>query len=328
MLWLNRLKTIALLAALTGPLMLVGYFLAGTNGMIIGFVLAFTTNFGSYWFSDRIAMAMAGAREVQPEEAPELHELVARLASAAGLPKPRVAIVESNAPNAFATGRNTRHSVVAVTTGILRILTRRELEAVISHELGHIRNRDTLVSSIAATIAGAITLFANLGELAVIFGRGRRNRDRREGELGALLMLIIAPLAAAIIQMAISRSREFGADETGAHVCGDPEVLASALRKLESWSLRIPIPVNPAISHLFIVKPLTGSSMEALFSTHPKTEARVARLRDLTHKMAYSPTYARRPNDLLNASRHAHPKGIAFTYPPKSSAPRQQRARR
>jgi heat shock protein HtpX len=293
--WVNRIKTAILLAALTGLLMLLGQFLGGTNGMIIGFILGVVMNFGSYWFSDRIAMTMTGAREVTPEEAPELHEIVARLARAAGLPRPRVAIVESDAPNAFATGRNARHSVVAVTTGILRVLSRRELEAVLAHELGHIRNKDILISSIAATIAGAITMIAHLGQLAVMFGGGRHG-DEEEGDglgtIGGLLMLVVAPLAAAIIRMAISRSREFGADETGAHVCGDPEALASALEKLEVWSRKLPLPVNPAVSHLFIVKPLTGFSLGNLFSTHPRTEARVARLRSLPRNIMRRPTYA------------------------------------
>jgi len=240
-------------------------------------------------------MTMAGAREVTPALAPELHEMVDRLARAAGLPKPRVTIVESAAPNAFATGRSAQHSVVAVTTGLLRILNRRELEAVLAHELGHIRNKDILVSSIAATIAGAITMIANLGQFALMFGGARHDEDEGEGGLGALgglLMLIVAPLAAAIIRMAISRSREFGADETGAHVSGDPEALASALEKLEAWSRQLPLPVNPAVSPLFIVNPRTGFSLGNLFRTHPPTAARVARLRNLARSVARRPTCA------------------------------------
>lgn len=277
----NTLKTTLLLGALTGLLVIVGGVLGGNSGMLLGFVFAVVMNFGSYWFSDKIALKMAGAREVSYAEAPELHDMVARLAQASGLPKPRVAVVQSDAPNAFATGRNANNGLVAVTTGIVKILDRRELAAVISHELGHIRNRDNLVSAIAATFAGAITMLAHLGQFAMIFG-GRSDDDEEGGGIfGALLMIILAPIAATIIQLAISRSREFGADRTGAEVGGDPEALASALEKLDAYSKQIPLHVNPAASHLFIVKPLTGSSMQSLFSSHPPTEQRVARLRKL-----------------------------------------------
>lgn len=282
----NTLKTTILLGALTGLLVIAGGVLGGNSGMLLGFVLAVVMNFGSYWFSDKIALKMAGAREVSYAEAPELHDMVARLAQASGLPKPRVAIVNSDAPNAFATGRNPSHGLVAVTTGILRILDRRELAAVISHELGHIRNRDILVSSIAATFAGAITMLAHIGQFAMFFG-GRSDDDEDGGGIvGTLLMIILAPLAATIIQLAISRSREFGADRTGAEVGGDPEALASALEKLEAYSRQIPLPVNPAAAHMFIVKPLTGSSLQTLFSSHPPTEQRVARLRQLAMRAA------------------------------------------
>jgi heat shock protein HtpX len=278
----STLKTTLLLAALTGLLVAIGGLLGGTYGMVLGFTIALIMNFGSYWFSDKIALKMAGAREVSYSEAPELHDMVSRLAQASGLPKPRVAIVEADAPNAFATGRNARNGLVAVTTGILRILDRRELEAVLAHELGHIRNRDILVSAIAATIAGAITMIAQIGQFAMIFGSHNDDEeDSGGGLLGGLLMIFLAPLAATIIQLAISRSREFGADKTGAHVGGDPEALASALEKLEAYSKRIPLNVNPAVSHLFIVKPLTGFSMQNLFSSHPSTEERVARLRQM-----------------------------------------------
>lgn len=277
----NTLKTTLLLGALTGLLVIVGGVLGGNSGMLLGFVVAVVMNFGSYWFSDKIALKMAGAREVSYAEAPELHDMVARLAQASGLPKPRVAIIQADAPNAFATGRNPNHGVVAVTTGIMRVLDRRELAAVISHELGHIRNRDILISSIAATFAGAITMLAHLGQFAMIFG-GRSDDDEDGGGIfGTLLMIILAPLAATIIQLAISRSREFGADRTGAEVGHDPEALASALEKLEAYSRQIPLNVNPAASHLFIVKPLTGFSMQNLFSSHPSTEQRVARLRQI-----------------------------------------------
>ena len=214
----NGLKTALLLGALTALLVLLGGAIGGQSGMIFGFVLAILMNFGSYWFSDRIALRMAGAHEVSEQEAPELHQIVAALAREAGLPKPRVAIIEADAPNAFATGRNPQNGVVAVTTGIMRILNQRELAAVIAHELGHIRNRDILISAIAATLAGAITLIAQMGQWAMIFGGYGRNDERDNGlagVLGGLLMLIVAPIAATLIQLAISRSREFGADRAG-----------------------------------------------------------------------------------------------------------------
>jgi heat shock protein HtpX len=273
-----------LLGLLTGLLVIAGGLLGGNSGMLLGFVIAVAMNFGSYWFSDKIALKMARAREVSYTEAPELHDMVARLAQAFGLPKPRVAVINSDAPNAFATGRNPNNGLVAVTTGIVKILDRRELAAVISHELGHIRNRDILISAIAATFAGAITMIAHLGQFAMIFGGRSDDDDDGGGIFGALLMIILAPIAATIIQLAISRSREFGADRTGAETGGDPEALASALEKLEAYSRQIPLPVNPAASHMFIVKPLTGFSMQTLFSSHPPTEQRVARLREIARE--------------------------------------------
>jgi heat shock protein HtpX len=281
----NTLKTTLLLGLLTGLLVIAGGVIGGNSGMLLGFVFAVVLNFGSYWFSDKIALKMAGAREVSYAEAPELHDMVARLAQASGLPKPRVAIIEADAPNAFATGRNPNNGLVAVTTGIVKILDRRELAAVISHELGHIRNRDILISAIAATFAGAITMLAHLGQFAMIFGGRSDDDDDGGGIFGALLMIILAPIAATIIQLAISRSREFGADRTGAEVGGDPEALASALEKLDAYSKHIPLPVNPAASHMFIVKPLTGFSMQSLFSSHPPTEQRVARLRQIARQI-------------------------------------------
>jgi heat shock protein HtpX len=266
-------------------LVVMGGLLGGSYGAAIGFFVALAMNFGSYWFSDRIALKMAGAREVSPAEAPELHETVARLARGFRLPKPRVAVVEADAPNAFATGRSARHGVVAVTTGLLRVLDRREVEAVLAHELGHIRNRDVLVGSVAATIAGAVTFIAQIGQFGLLFGGAQGDDDEEGGGLfGALLMIFLAPVAATIIQLAISRSREHGADRSGAEVGGDPEALASALEKLEAYSRHVPLPVNPAVSHLFIVKPFTGFSMQNLFSTHPPTAERVARLRELARR--------------------------------------------
>jgi heat shock protein HtpX len=277
---MNALKTTILLAALTGVLLLVGRALGGTAGMIIGLGFAILMNGASYWYSDRIALKMSRGREVTAAEAPELHRMVEEAARAAGMPKPKVAMIPSEAPNAFATGRNPDNALVAVTVGIMRILDRRELYAVLAHELGHVRNRDILVSSVAATIGGAITLLAHLGYFAALFG-GRRNGG---GAFSALLMIILAPIAATIIQLAISRSREFGADATGAEISGDPEALASALLKLERGSQQIPLPVDPAASHLFIVKPLTGSMMQNLFATHPSTAQRVERLRAMKRR--------------------------------------------
>lgn len=286
----NTLKTTLLLGLLTGLLVIAGGVIGGNSGMLLGFVFAVVLNFGSYWFSDKIALKMAGAREISYADAPELHDMVARLAQASGLPKPRVAIVDADAPNAFATGRNPNNGLVAVTTGIVKILDRRELAAVISHELGHIRNRDILISAIAATFAGAITMLAHIGQFAMIFGGRSDDDDDSGGIVGALLMIILAPIAATIIQLAISRSREFGADRTGAEVGGDPEALASALEKLDAYSRHIPLPVNPAASHMFIVKPLTGFSMQSLFSSHPPTEQRVARLRQIARQIRVQPT--------------------------------------
>src|SRR5262245_44245058 len=284
----NTLKTTVLLAALTGLLILMGHWLGGTSGLLIGLLLATAMNFGSYWFSDQIALRMAGAQEVSYAEAPELHTLVTHLAQASGLPTPRVAIIHSEAPNAFATGRNAHHGVVAVTTGILRLLDQRELTAVLAHELGHIHNRDILVSSIAATLAGAVTMVAQMGQFALLFGGARQDDEKGGGGvLSALLMLIIAPIAATIIQLAIARAREFGADRIGAHVSRDPEALASALEKLEAYAQHLPLAVNPAVSPLFIVQPLTGFSVQKLFSTHPPTAERVARLRHLAWQMAH-----------------------------------------
>jgi heat shock protein HtpX len=280
----NTLKTTILLGALTGLLVLLGGWLGGSYGAVFGLAFALVMNFGSYWFSDQIALKLAGAREVSYLQAPELHDAVARVARRFNLPKPRVAVVEADAPNAFATGRNPEHGVVAVTTGLLRLLDRRELEAVLAHEVGHIQNRDILVSAVAATIAGAVTMMAQMAQWAMIFG-GRDDEDNGGGGLlGGLLMIILAPLAAMIIQLAVSRSREFGADTAGAHTGGDPLALASALEKLEAYSKRIPLNVSPAASHLFIVKPLTGFAFQNLFSSHPPTEERVARLRQIAQE--------------------------------------------
>ena len=281
----NTFKSVLLLGALTGILVVMGDVLGGTSGMIIAFGIAVAMNFTSYWSSDSIALKMAGAHEVSPEEAPDLHRIVEELSYHARLPKPRVAIIESPSPNAFATGRDENHAIVAVTTGILQILSRDELMAVLSHELGHVKNHDILIASIAATVAGAITMIANMLHWAALFGGfGGGFGDRREGgvnPIAALAMMILAPIAALLIQMAISRSREFGADQTGAQIDGDPMALASALEKLEAWSKRIPLNVNASAAHLFIVNPLSGQFLAGLFSTHPPIQERIKRLRQM-----------------------------------------------
>src|SRR5437870_9187891 len=277
----NTLKTTALLAALTAVLILIGDVIGVRVGMLLFFGLAVVMNLSAYWFSGDIALRMAGAREVSEEQAPELHQLVAELATYARLPKPRVAIIDNPSPNAFATGRDANHAVVAVTSGILGILTREELAGVLAHELGHVRNHDILISSIAATIAGAITLLAQAGQWALIFGGlgGRDDEDRNP--FASLLLIIVAPIAATLIQLAISRSREYAADETGARINGSPESLARALEKLELATSVRPLPVNPAVAHMFIVNPLKGVSLGGLFSTHPPLEERIRRLRSM-----------------------------------------------
>jgi len=283
---MNSLKTAVLLGALTGLLVLIGGYVGGQNGMLIAFLFAMGMNFFSYWFSDRIVLRMYRAQEVTPQQAPELHRLVQDLAMKAGLPMPRVYIIPGDTPNAFATGRNEKHAVVAVTEGILRILSREELEGVIGHELSHIKNRDILIGSIAATIAGAITMLANMAQWAAIFGGARGDDDEGGGGMiGMLAMAILAPFAAMLIQMAISRSREYLADDGGARVSGKPWALASALEKLQAASQAIPMNANPSTAHIFTVSPLSGRSFASLFSTHPPIEERIARLRSMKPRM-------------------------------------------
>jgi heat shock protein HtpX len=254
----------------------------GEQGMVVAFVFAGLMNFASYWWSDRIVLWMYGAQEVGEAEAPEFHALVRRLAQRAGLPMPRVYIMPTETPNAFATGRNPEHAAVAATEGILRILTQDELEGVMAHELGHVRNRDILISTLAATLAGAIMMLARMAQWAALFGGGR-NSDEDEGGstgiVGMLILVIVAPLAAMLIQMAISRAREYLADATGARISRKPWALADALEKLERAATAVPLDANPATAHMFIVNPLRGSSILHLFSTHPPIEERVARLR-------------------------------------------------
>lgn len=282
----NTLKTVALLGALTGLLILIGGLIGGQSGMMFAFVFALMMNIGSWWFSDSIALKMNGAREVSEAELPSVHQLVAQLAANAGIPKPRVAIVDSPMPNAFATGRSPEKGVVAVTTGLLSMLNRDELAGVLSHELAHIKNRDTLTSSIAATIAGAISMIANIAQWSLFWGGSRRDDNNPLGIIGLLLGIFVAPIAAMIIQMAISRSREFEADADGARISGKPNSLADALIKLENWSHNQQAQViahqdiREAAAHQYIVNPLHGGFSD-LFRTHPSTEDRVARLRSM-----------------------------------------------
>ncbi len=277
---MNALKTALLLGALTGLLILIGGYFGGKQGMVIAFVFAMVMNLGSYWFSDKIVLRMYRAQEVTEQQAPELYRMVQDLSMRAGLPMPKVFIVPSQTPNACATGRNEHHAVVAVTEGILRMLNRDELEGVLAHELSHIKNKDILIGAIAATVAGAVTMLASMAQWAAIFG-GRGGDEEEGGGLGLLVMAILAPIAAMIIQMAISRSREYMADEGGARVSGKPFGLASALEKLARGSAAIPMDANPSTAHIFTVSPLSGRSFMTLFSTHPPIEERIARLRQM-----------------------------------------------
>jgi heat shock protein HtpX len=268
-----------LMAALTAVFMAAGQMLGGSNGMVFALIMALGMNFFAYWFSDTMALKMSGAREVTSSEAPELHRMVASLARRAGLPLPRIYIIHQDTPNAFATGRNPDHAAVAVTTGLMNILRQNELEGVLAHELAHIKNRDILISSIAATMAGAISYMASMAQWAMIFGGGRSDEDNGGGGvIGNLAMMILAPLGASLIQMAISRSREYQADATGAAICGHPRSLASALQQLENFNRRRPMDVNPATAQMYIVNPLSGGQLANLFSTHPPMQERIKRL--------------------------------------------------
>ena len=275
----NRIKTVLLLAGMTVFLIFIGKLLGGRTGMYLAFILALGMNFFSYWFSDKIVLKMYGAQEVSPADAPQLHQIVDELAREAGIPKPKVYIIPDDSPNAFATGRNPEHAAVAATEGIMRLLTPMELKGVLAHEIGHVQNRDILISTIAATMAGAIMILADMARFGAIFGMGSRDNEEGPGIIGVLVMSIIAPIAAMLIQMAISRSREYLADETGAHLAHNPESLARALEKLSMGVQRAPMDASPSTAHMFIVNPLTGSSLMNLFSTHPPIEERVARLR-------------------------------------------------
>ena len=291
---MNTFRTTILLAVLTVLLIWIGDMLGGRQGAIIALLLAGGMNFFSYWFSDKIVLKMYGGQEVSAQDDPELYGLVQDLAQRAGLPMPKVYVLPQDTPNAFATGRNPEHAAVAVTGGIRRILTKRELAGVLGHELSHVKNRDILVSTIAATLAGAIGYLAQMAQFAMFFG-GNRDRDDEGGGgniIGLIVMMIVAPIAAMLIQMAVSRSREYGADEGGAKVTGDPLALASALRKLHMGAQNIPLQVNNATAnataHMFIVNPLTGAGLASLFSTHPPMEERIARLEAMAGKMNYA----------------------------------------
>jgi len=280
----NALKTTFLLGLLTGLLLWIGQFLGGGQGLMVALVAAAVMNFGSYWFSDRIVLAMYGARPLEEQDAPELFRIVRELATGAHMPMPRVYLIPTDSPNAFATGRSPEHAAVAVTQGIMRLLTGDELRGVLAHELSHVKNRDTLISAIAATLAGVVLLIARMAQWAAIFGGMRRDdRDEGEGVLGFLALVIVAPLAATVIQLAISRAREYEADATGARLSHAPGSLASALEKIAVASGRVPLPAGPATAHLWIVNPLRGNWLTTLFSTHPPIEERIRRLRAMAY---------------------------------------------
>ena len=275
----NTFKTAFLLTALTLLLMFFGRYFGGQNGMFLALAFAAVMNFVSYFYSDKIALAMYRAQPVTREQLPRAYAAVERLTQKIGIPMPKIYVIPTESPNAFATGRNPSHASVAVTHGILELLNDEELEGVLAHELGHVSNRDILISSVAATIAGAITMLASMGRWAMIFGGyGRNDRDNRGGGLSALFMLIVAPIAASLIQLAVSRSREYQADATGAHFTGNPYALASALQKLDAYSRRIPMQATPSTAHLFIIQPLLGMNFGSLFSTHPPIAKRIERL--------------------------------------------------
>ncbi len=277
----NQFKTALLLAAMTAFIIWIGGMLGGRQGIVIAFLLAGGMNFFSYWYSDKLVLKMYRAQEVSATQSPELHAMVARLSRNAGLPMPRVYIIPQDTPNAFATGRNPENAVVAVTQGLQKLMNRAELEGVLAHELGHVKNRDILIGTVAATMAGAVMMLASMARWSAILGGGSQSDEEGGlGGIGLLIMSILAPIGAMIIQMAVSRSREYLADATGAAIAGRPDGLASALEKLGAYSRRIPMDANPSTAHMFIVNPLSGGSFRSLFSTHPPIEERVARLSD------------------------------------------------
>lgn len=276
----NQIRTTILLAVMTALILWIGLLFGGQQGMIIALFLAAGMNFFSYWYSDKIVLKMYRAQAITPQKAPEIYEMVQELSRRAGLPMPKVFVIPQQAPNAFATGRNPEHAVVAVTEGLINIMDREEVMGVLAHEMAHVKNRDILIGSIAATMAGAIMILANMARWFAIFGGGSRDDNEGGGGIiGLIAMSILAPFAAIIIQMAISRSREYLADATGAGFAGHPEGLARALEKLGQFSKKLPMNANPSTAHMFIVNPLSGRSMVSLFSTHPPLEQRIARLR-------------------------------------------------
>jgi len=285
---MNTLKTTLLMALLTVLMVLIGNAVGGRHGMTLAFAMAAGLNFFSYWFSDKVVLTMYGAQEITESDDPRFYGIVRNLALRAGLPMPKVYLIDSDTPNAFATGRNPDHAAVAATTGILRILSEDELAGVMAHELAHVKHRDILISTIAATFAGAITYLAHIAQWGAMFGGGRSDDDDRGGAFGLIAMAILAPLAAMLVQMAISRSREYGADAGGARICGNPLSLANALRKLEMGNQQIPMQqANAATAHMFIVNPLTGGGLMSLFSTHPPMPERIARLQEMSRTHNY-----------------------------------------
>src|SRR5215468_7365528 len=274
----NTFKTAFLLTGMTLLLMFIGSYFGGQRGMLTALVFAGMMNFVSYFFSDKIALATYGAQAVTRDQLPRVYQIVERLTQKSGLPMPKIYVIPTDSPNAFATGRNPQHASVAVTQGILNLLNDEELEGVLAHELGHVNNRDILISSIAATLAGAITYVADIARWGMIFGGYERDNNNRGGGVGALFMLILAPIAAMLIQLWVSRTREYQADETGAHFTGNPYALASALAKLDAYSKRLPLAATPSTAHLFIIQPFLGMGLASLFSTHPPTAKRIERL--------------------------------------------------
>jgi heat shock protein HtpX len=306
---MNYLRTVILLAGLTALFMAVGYLIGGQGGMLIALLIAAAMNLFSYWNSDRLVLSMHGAHEVDERTAPELYAIVRELAAKAGLPMPRIYLMDNPQPNAFATGRNPEHAAVAATTGLLEMLSREEVAGVLAHELAHVKNRDTLTMTITATIAGAISMLAQFG---MFFGGGHRENNHGLGVVGSLLMVILAPIAAMLVQMAISRTREYAADRLGAEISGHPEWLASALGKLERAAHAIPnetAELNPATAHLFIVNPLSGAGMDNLFATHPSTENRIAALAELARQMGRLSSRGDVTGSAYGASRGTAPRG-------------------
>lgn len=280
----SKLKTLLLMAALSAVLIAMGSALGGRGGIMIALFFAIIMNIGSFWFSDKIVLSLYRARELSPEDAPMVHDIAADLARSAGVPKPKLYIVPQESPNAFATGRNPEHGVIAVTEGILRLLPPEQLRGVLAHEMAHIAHHDILIQTVAGVLASAITAIANMLQFSMIFGD---SRSERSNPLAAIAMMILGPLAAALIQMAISRRREYMADAAGASYCADPMALAGALHNLDAYSRQIPMQTNPATENMFIVSPLSGESMQRLFSTHPPMEERIANLKEMARTGHY-----------------------------------------